>query len=269
VNPFAANHGDVVKHLLLCEVLAAKPEVPLSYVDAYAGRPFNRISDQSFLFARRRADRGWADSFMRAVDRSGGDLARSEYATALRRRHSGGEFWTADGLAPDPLYPGSVGFAWLLRSQTTVAWMCAERDEADQRLLEELLGQEAVVSDLVGDDLRWRCLDPPAGHRQVVLVDPFNLARRTPEAERDGRFALEAAHRGSQVLAWYPIGRCFEQAVVDQLAVSTPQATVFVVRWPPEPDSSLEGCGLLTWNLGAELIGRLERLLASLDSLAY
>lgn len=269
MNPFAANHGDVVKHLLLCEVLAAKPEVPLSYVDAYAGRPFNRVSDQSFRFAFRQGDRGWADSFMRAVDGSGTDLDRSAYATALRRGHPGGEFWTTEGLATDPLYPGSVGFVWLLRRQTTTAWVCAERDEADQRLLKELLGQEAVVNDLVGDDLRWRFLNPPVGHRQVVLVDPFNLARRASEAERDGRFALEAARRGSQVLAWYPIGRRFEQAVVDQLAVSAPLATGFAVRWPPEPDSSLEGCGLLTWNLGAELIGHVEQLLAGLGALPF
>jgi hypothetical protein len=100
VNPYAADPGDVVKHLVLAELLHVERRRITTYIDTHSGRPWNDLSRPGYTFAD--ADRqpraAWADDFMKLA--VSGVLGRDVRTPAIRRssRRIAAPACSGDGL---------------------------------------------------------------------------------------------------------------------------------------------------------------------------
>src|SRR4051812_36397511 len=104
MNKHAGNFGDVVKHLLLAELLERECGRITTYIDPYAGRPMNDLSQREYSYARRStrtiaAGLPWADRYMRLA--SGGAFQGARYTRILK----------GVGFPQVLCYPGSAQIA--------------------------------------------------------------------------------------------------------------------------------------------------------------
>lgn len=270
MNPYCANRGDVLKHLVFCELLAEHVGGPLTYIDACAGRPFNRLDETGYLFADpERAKSDWADGFLTEALRRVGPLADSQYASLLCQAHQRGSFFADGVLAERPVYPGSVGFAWLSRQQIPTTWICAETDDSDREALCGLLGPGAtVMADLLGRTDMWPELLSGSTEPVFAFVDPFNLTADDKDGAQARRFFTTAAEQGAEAVAWYPIGSRFDSRAIDHLAdAPSPSAVRLEARWKLARASSLNGAGLLCSGIRRDLTDKVVELLSALGEL--
>lgn len=274
MNPWCANRGDVLKHLVLCELLVRLGGTDVTYVDAFAGRPFNHLMDARDEFSRRRASHaGWADQFVAAVeDAPGRRLANSAYVRLLTASHPEGTFWQNGSVAVDPVYPGSAGFAWLLWGPTA-RWVCADTSSTDHDELAALFGRDAVVDDLVGVPGTWEEILGDAGPTTFVLVDPFDLTTRDERGDPARDFIYAAARHHATVAAWYPSGPRYDsQAIVDLVArlseLAVPVSTV-ESSWGELAGTSLTGAGMLVVGLDEHEVTEIRSLVQLVDRLPF
>lgn len=267
-----------MKHLALCEVLDALGDEIGAYVDPYAGMPFNRLMLPGYKFAQSEPSgrKGWADDIVYQV--AGGKAPRllaSRYFQILSSPSAWGSFLVEGVLSADPVYPGSVGFAWLTCSQRRPLWICGDHAEDDRLTLKELLGPDAIVVDDLGailrDDPDWLNRTVQQAHgTSLALVDPFDLGA-DDHSGRTARSVLRSAVQACDVvLAWYPYGSRYSkvrvQQIAEEAAVRGP-VRQFEVTWMSVPPSRSVGAGLLTFGLPEERFSQLQSILYELQNL--
>jgi 23S rRNA A2030 N6-methylase RlmJ len=284
VNEHAADAGDVLKHLLLAQVLHLERGRIAVYMDTHAGRPWNDLTQPGYRFCReRRRGPAWADEFMEAATSGalGRQVLEARYTALLRQTFSNGST-----LASPPVYPGSVGIACeLLSGDAALEWFCGEQDRADRNALARELPKGAAIWDTLlaptamarVERLR-RCVRPET----FVLVDPFRLAqsgRRSPDwydALCARRFTVQAARQGALVMAWYALHRpgtpaIIEKEIWDQLTTPPLRPTRCLkleIRWSQSNSQALSGAGLIIANLARQdTAHQLDALAGALEPL--
>ena len=270
VNPYAANPGDVVKHLVLAELLHGERSRLTTYIDTHAGRPWNDLSKRAFLFSH--ADRqppvAWADGYMeRAVGGElGEDIKQARYTTILKTDHGAGTFWGRNGLASPPVYPGSVGIA-LASNLGVTRWFCGEVNGRDRARLRAALPPRSVFTSLLSPWGRAR-VDAATGPHACILVDPWDLPDTTLEESRKAHaFITDVAAQGAVVEAWYPLNRPETPAAMEELLQSLDAGTKLEVWWSHGTGPSLRGAGVIVANAGGETTQRLTTLVSALTPL--
>ncbi|WP_439860707.1 23S rRNA (adenine(2030)-N(6))-methyltransferase RlmJ [Pseudomonas sp. MBLB4136] len=189
----AGNHADVLKHLILCRLVAllSRKEAPFAYLDSHAG--------------------------VGLYDLAGDQASRTgEWQQGIAR------LWQADDL-PDPLldylevvramnpdgalrhYPGSPELVRLL-SREQDRLQLNEKHPEDGRLLKENMAGDRRVAVHLGEG--WhvpRALLPTREKRALLLIDP--PFEKADELERCVQSLNEAIGRMRQtvVAIWYPI----------------------------------------------------------------
>jgi 23S rRNA (adenine2030-N6)-methyltransferase len=157
----AGNHADVLKHLVLCEVLRhmAAKDKPFTLIDTHAGAGGYSLESR---YAQKGNER--ETGIARLWDRTDLPAALARYV-ALVREFNGG----ADTLMQ---YPGSPSFATLLLRPTDPL-LCHELHPTDERILRAALAERPHTKVSMSDGFAALANElPPPSRRGVVLIDP-------------------------------------------------------------------------------------------------
>jgi 23S rRNA A2030 N6-methylase RlmJ len=272
VNPRAANPGDVVKHLVLAELLHLERRRITTYVDTHAGRPWNDLTQPGYAFSQpaRQPRAAWADRFMERATRGelGSEIRKARYTRILQEDHGGGVFWGSRGLSAKPVYPGSVGIA-LASAIDLKAWLCGECDRGDQRRLRAVLPPGSVFRSVLSGRGRSR-VEASLGRGAFVLVDPNNLNDpKSADAAAAREFACHAASEGAIVEAWYPLYTTQTPRNLREICRRVRRGLKIEVWWSPGSGPPLKGAGIIVANVGERAAARLTALANALRHLSW
>ena len=187
--------GDVWKHLMLCEVLAALE--PTHYAESHAGTgAYDLVYDD---------ERNYGVGHFLEVSPVIETLGASAYAHALHR-------FTSTGRAR---YPGSALQAMTLLGDTCEYLFCdVDPVSADDLRLQgrdlELSRCQVAERDGMTAVAEW--LDSRAGSRCVVHIDPFDPFAAQPGGLSAVQLAGRVSESGSVLVYWYGFDSSAEQA---------------------------------------------------------
>ncbi len=229
----AGNHADVLKHLVLVQMLRHmnRKEKPYWVIDTHAGAGGYPLHEAS---AQKNAE--YADGIERLWGRKDAPEAVQDYLAQIRAFNTGGHLL---------YYPGSPAIArQLMRPQDKLRLF--ELHPTDHRVLDAAFGAQPGVQVRCADGfVALKSLLPPQDRRAVVLLDPsYELktdyaALRNTVSDALQRFAVGA------YAVWYPVLQRRESHLLpQQLRRIAGQADWLDVRMQVrEPDAS--GFGLL------------------------
>lgn len=217
----AGNHADVLKHLVLVQVLRymALKDKPFTLVDTHAGAGGYSLEGR---YAQTKAE--YEQGIARLWSRDDLPPPLADYV-ALVRKFNGG-----DGLEPHAAqvafeqYPGSPAFAHLLlRPQDRLRLY--ELHSTDHRILAAYLGTQANTQVTQGDGFAALKAElPPPSRRGVVLIDPsYEIKSDYGKVVGALREALERFAEGV-VMIWYPQLATLESAQLPQRLRATADA---------------------------------------------
>lgn len=242
MNHHFGNVGDVVKHLVLCELLRGHPT---EYVETHAGDP-----DYALEQLRERA---WGVRDL--LDDADGDLSSTAYLRLLRGHVHAGRC------------PGSVGLALGLLEPGTTLYRLWDIDRESWRRI-----REAFVLRGAGDRLHLSGSDGLGGaltmapcRGRLTMIDPFHL-----DAREDGPDSLELATTlwgcGEQVMLWYPrVTEPIAQSnAVEALEHESALSVRAAVRQRAD-DAGLAGCGVVILGAPRTSLERVHRAVAALS----
>lgn len=188
----AGNHADVLKHLVLTQVLRymATKEKPYTLVDTHAGAGGYALDGR---YAQRKAE--YLHGIALLWNRDDLPAPVADYVGIVRAFNAGG------GLEQ---YPGSPGFAnAVLRAQDRLRLF--ELHPTDARILEAFLGEHPNTKVTEGDGFAALKGElPPPSRRGVVLIDPsYEIKTDYPKVIGAVREAL-TRFAEAVILVWYP-----------------------------------------------------------------
>jgi 23S rRNA (adenine2030-N6)-methyltransferase len=189
----AGNHADVLKHIVLCEVLRrmAEKEKPFTLIDTHAGAGGYSLEGR-YAHKNNESETGIA----RLWDRAGLPPALARYVALVREFNGGGDRLTQ--------YPGSPGFASMLLRPTDPLH-CWELHPTDERILRAALASRHHSKVTMADGFAALAHElPPPSRRGVVLIDPpYELKTDYAKTLGTVRGALQRFATGV-VLVWVP-----------------------------------------------------------------
>ncbi len=258
----AGNHADVLKHLVLAEVLQymGSKDKPYTLIDTHAGAGGysleGRYAQQGGEF-RDGIERLWAARALPAP--------LADYVALVRRFNGGGAL---------EQYPGSPAIAqMLLRPDDRLSLY--ELHPTELRILDAFLGRRPHTKVHMSDgfDALARELPPPS-RRGVVLIDPsYELKSDYAKVVAALRTALQRFAQGS-VLVWHPQLQLVEAAgLPKRLAGAAAPATkgwlhaTLTVGVPRADGFGLFGSGMFIVNPPFTLHERLTQALPLLVEL--
>ena len=253
----AGNHADVLKHLVLVQVLRHMNHKAKPYwvIDTHAGAGGYALHDPA---AQKHAE--YAEGIGRLLPRDDAPPAVADYLAQIRAFNTGG---------PLLYYPGSPAIAHqLMRPQDKLRLF--ELHPSDHRLLDASFGAQPGVQVRCADGfVALKSLLPPPDRRAVVLLDPSYELKTDYAALRNTLSdALQRFAVGTYAV-WYPVLQRRESHLLpQQLRRIAGQADWLDVRLQVrEPDASgfgLLGSGMFVinppWTLHATLQGLLPWL---------
>jgi len=189
----AGNHADVLKHVVLCEVLRhmTAKDKPFTLIDTHAGAGGYSLEGR-YAHTNNESETGIARLWGRA------DLppALARYVECVRAFNGGG-----DRLRQ---YPGSPGFASMLLRPTDPLH-CWELHPTDERILRAALAERGHSKVTLADGFTALAHElPPPSRRGVVLIDPpYELKADYARTLAAVREALQRFATGV-VLVWVP-----------------------------------------------------------------
>jgi len=158
----AGNHADVLKHLVLCQVLVhmAEKDKPFTLIDTHAGAGGYSLQGR-YARTKNESDGG----IVRLWDRTDLPPALAHYVSLVRDFNGGGD-------APLTQYPGSPAFAQMLLRPADPLH-CYELHPTDERILRSYLSARKHARVTLGDGFAALPHElPPPSRRGVVLIDP-------------------------------------------------------------------------------------------------
>ena len=248
--------GDVWKHLMLCEVLAALE--PTHYAESHAGSgAYDLVHDD---------ERNYGVDHFLEVSSAIETLGASAYARVLHR-------FTSTGRAR---YPGSALQAMTLLGDTSEYLFCdVDPVSADDLRLWgrnlELSRCQVVERDGMIAVVEW--LGTCVGSRCVVHIDPFDPFAAQPGGLSAVQLAGQVAESGSVLVYWYGFDTPVEQAwALAEIAQRTSEPlTCLDVVVMDETGEAMNGdlgvgttpgtgFGVVLANVGEQVIANCDRL---------
>jgi len=229
----AGNHADVLKHLVLVQILRHmnRKDKPYWVIDTHAGAGGYALHEAA---AQKNAE--YAEGIARLWSRPDAPASVADYLSLIKEFNSSGALL---------YYPGSPAIAQrLMRPQDKLRLF--ELHPSDHRVLDATFGAQPGVQVRCADGfVALKSLLPPPDRRAVVLLDPtYELktdyaALRNAVSDALTRFAV------GTYAVWYPVLQRRESHLLpQQLRRIAGQADWLDVRMQVrEPDAS--GFGLL------------------------
>jgi len=248
----AGNHADVLKHLVLVQVLRymALKDRPYTLVDTHAGAGGYSLEGR---YAQTKAE--YEQGIARLWSRDDLPPPLADLVDLVRRFNGGGSAPGSPHVAFEQ-YPGSPAFAhMLLRPQDRLRLF--ELHSTDHRILAAYLGTQPNTQVTQGDGFAALKAElPPPSRRGVVLIDPsYEIKSDYAKVVGALREVLTRFAEGV-VIIWYPQLATIESAHLPQRlqAVADAQAKKgwlhmrLTVRQPDERGFGLIGSGLFIAN---------------------
>lgn len=244
----AGNHADVLKHLVLCRMIAllSRKEAPFAYLDSHAGVGlYDLRGDQ----ATRTGE--WLEGIAKLWQADDVPEQFADYLDVIRAMNPDGEMRH---------YPGSPELARMLtREQDRL--QLNEKHPEDGRLLKENMKGDRRVAVHLGEG--WhvpRALLPTPEKRMLMLIDP--PFEKDDELDRCVESLNDAIGRMRQAIVaiWYPIKdlrqlRKFYRDLEKSAAPKLLRVELYV--HPTDESLRLNGSGLVIsnppWGLEDEL----------------
>jgi 23S rRNA (adenine2030-N6)-methyltransferase len=260
----AGNFADVLKHIVLCRVLAHLHGKPTAFrvIDTHAG---GGLYDMSGPEATRSGE--WRDGIGRVrAARFTGEVAAllAPYLDAVAACNPGAELIR---------YPGSTALARAFLRPRDRLIACEVAPDAAASLAHALSGDARCKVMRIDGWTALRAQVPPKERRGLVLVDPPFEQPDDFVRLRDG---IAAAHRKwatGILILWYPVK---DRTGPDLLAKGLPQLGVEkslrieLTGGPPAAPGRLHRCGLIVvnppWTLERDLSVLLPALAGCLSS---
>ncbi len=247
----AGNHADVLKHVVLLEILAALARKPTPYfvLDTHAGSGRYPLA----------ADGEATSGILRLAAHDTPALSR--YRDAIAAHNSDSRLQR---------YPGSpLLIASVLRDDDRLA--CCELQAEEAAALKTLLHHDPRVGVHQRDGYdALGALLPPREKRGLVLIDPPYEAQDAEYARILDALKLGLARWPQGIFAlWYPIKRRRTLLPFLRRVAALPAKSALLIELLVHPDDSplrLNGSGLLILNPPWQLDRRLPPLLAALRS---
>ncbi|WP_417661799.1 23S rRNA (adenine(2030)-N(6))-methyltransferase RlmJ [Pseudomonas sp.] len=248
----AGNHADVLKHLILCRMIAllSRKEAPFAYLDSHAGVGlYDLRGDQ----ATRTGE--WLEGIAKLWLADDVPEQFADYLQVIRTMNPGGELRH---------YPGSPELARMLtREQDRL--QLNEKHPEDGRLLKENMKGDRRVAVHLGEG--WhvpRALLPTQEKRVLMLIDP--PFEQDDELDRCVESLNDAIGRMRQAIVaiWYPIKdlRQLRKFYRDLEKSSAPKLLrVELYVHPADESLRLNGSGLVISNPPWGLEDELKQLL--------
>ena len=255
----AGNHADVLKHAVLCRLLAlmARKDKPFAYLDSHAGVGLYDLAGEQA---------GKTGEWLQGIGRL---WQNDDLPTVLADYRA-----VVEALNPDGglrYYPGSPEIARrLTRAQDRV--LLNEKHPEDGQLLKANMAGDRRVTVHLGEGWHLaKALLPVAEKRAVLLIDP--PFEQVDELERcvESLSTAIARMRQAVVAIWYPIKdarqlKRFYQELANSGAPKLLRAELWV--HPTDNPAGLNGSGLVIanppWPLEEELRELLPYLAAQL-----
>jgi len=249
----AGNHADVLKHLVLVQVLRymALKNKSFTLVDTHAGAGGYSLEGR---YAQTKAE--FAQGVARLWARDDLPLPLADYVTLVRQFNGGTPGEPNAAQVAFEQYPGSPAFAhMLLRPQDRLRLF--ELHSTDHRILAAYLGTQPNTQVTQGDGFAALKSElPPPSRRGVVLIDPsYEIKSDYAKVVGALREALLRFAEGV-VIVWYPQLTTVESAQLPQRLQSTADAQAkkgwlhvrLTVRRPDPNGFGLLGSGLFIAN---------------------
>lgn len=248
----AGNHADVLKHLILCRMIAllSRKEAPFAYLDSHAGVGlYDLRGDQ----ATRTGE--WLEGIAKLWQADDVPEQFADYLQVISTMNPGGELRH---------YPGSPELARMLtREQDRL--QLNEKHPEDGRLLKENMKGDRRVAVHLGEG--WhvpRALLPTQEKRVLMLIDP--PFEQDDELDRCVESLNDAIGRMRQAIVaiWYPIKdlRQLRKFYRDLEKSSAPKLLrVELYVHPADESLRLNGSGLVISNPPWGLEDELKQLL--------
>lgn len=246
----AGNHADVLKHLVLVQVLRylALKDKPFTYVDTHAGAGGYSLDDR---YARKKAE--YEQGIARLWSRTDLPAPLADYVALVRQFNGATPKAKNVRLAQ---YPGSPAFAqMLLRGQDRLRLY--ELHSTDHRNLAAYLGRHPNTQVAQADGFAALKGElPPPSRRGVVLIDPsYELKADYARVAAALREALARFADGT-LLVWYPQLATVEsaqlpkrlQSAADALAKKGWLHAQLTVQQPDARGFGLIGSGMFVVN---------------------
>ncbi len=236
----AGNHADVLKHMVLVQVLRymAGKDKPYRLIDTHAGAGGYSIKSPE---SQKRGE--YEQGIARLWDRKDLPAAVADYVKIVRSFNAGAELTH---------YPGSPEFERsLLRPQDELRLF--ELHPTDFRLLSAHFGQEKGTQVKQADGFAsLKSQVPPVSRRAVVLMDPsYELVTDYDKTVKAVRDALTRFAEGVYMV-WYPqVTRHEARQLPKQLKASAPKNWLHVSMTVQQTDAQgfgLMGSGMFIFN---------------------
>jgi 23S rRNA (adenine2030-N6)-methyltransferase len=200
----AGNHADVLKHLVLTDVLAymAEKDKPYTLIDTHAGAGGYSLESR---YAQKKGE--FEQGIARLWDRKDLPAPLAAYVARVREFNGGGAL---------EQYPGSPAFAQMLLRPTDRLRLY-ELHPTDNRILESFIGGRPHTQVSMSDGFASLKSElPPPSRRGVLLIDP------SYEMKTDYAKTLTAVREALQrfadavILVWLPQLQTVESAHLPQ-----------------------------------------------------
>jgi 23S rRNA (adenine2030-N6)-methyltransferase len=250
----AGNFADVVKHVLLVQLLRAMQQKPkgLLYLDTHAGRGAYDLQRAAVGESLARTPE-WPEGVGRLWARPDLPAPIADYLELVRRfdRDRG-------NLAPEVrFYPGSPWLAAMTLRPVDRMVLCEKHPAEFAALEQEFSGLELrrrqLAASVQATDgyVALRAVLPPPERRALILIDPpYEAQDEFARAAAGLREALRRFPTGVYAL-WYPLTQRarVEEFVAAILELNPPPTLLAELSIAPdESDRKLKGCGLIVLN---------------------
>ena len=249
----AGNHADVLKHLVLIEILRhlGRKDAPFDYLDTHSG---------GGLFALDAAETASLQEYKSGIARIYGsdEPALAPYLETVKAFNAGSSL---------SVYPGSPAIAthWL-RPQDK-AWLCELHPADHKSLVANLRGHRNVRVAREDGFAKLKALMPPASRRAAVLIDPSYEIKSDYDGVVD---AIAGAYRkfpsGTYAL-WYPVVERVRVERLERRVADSGLRNVQQFELGIAPDTDAKGMtasGMIVVNPPWTLLDTLQPLLPTL-----
>lgn len=239
----AGSHADVLKHLVLTQVLRymAGKDKPYTLVDTHAGAGGYSLQGR---YAQTKGE--YETGIARLIDRTDLPPVLADYIALVREFNGGGAL---------EQYPGSPAFAQMLM-RATDRLRVYELHPTDHKILDAFIARRPHTQVSLSDGFAAPARElPPPSRRGVVLIDP-SYEIKTDYARVVGavRECLQRFASGV-VLVWYPQVPLVEAAQLPKRLIAAAQAApkgwlhVTLSVLPPAADGfGMTGSGVFVVN---------------------
>jgi 23S rRNA (adenine2030-N6)-methyltransferase len=237
----AGNFADVLKHLVLCELLRllTSKDKKLFVLDTHAGAGSYDLGSQ---MAARTGEAEAGIARLLAAPKAGMPAAVARYLAAVSAYDR--KFGPAGG--PLRRYPGSPRLIRGIMRATDRLVACELHPQDALTLKREFAGDRSVEVRQEDGYHAVKAMLPPPERRALVLIDPpFEATDEFEKLSRALRHGLRRFATGCYAV-WYPIKD--ETAVVDFVAAQAGLETVRLELHVPVEGTKLGACGVLVIN---------------------